>query len=46
MKEWNQKSMQSLKNEDRERKCPECGSKNLEYDKGELICKKCGLVIE
>jgi transcription initiation factor TFIIB len=30
------------------KKCPECGSENLLhlYDKGEIICKECGLVIE
>ncbi|MEA3378946.1 MAG: transcription initiation factor IIB [Nanoarchaeota archaeon] len=30
------------------KKCPECGSTNLIYnkDKGEVICKNCGLVIE
>ncbi len=30
------------------KKCPECGSKNLIYDeqKGELVCKDCGLIIE
>lgn len=30
------------------RKCPECGSNNLTYnkDKGEVICKECGLVLE
>jgi transcription initiation factor TFIIB len=30
------------------KKCPECGSTNLLIDKehGELVCKKCGLVIE
>jgi len=27
------------------KKCPECGGE-LEYQKGELVCKKCGLVIE
>ncbi len=28
--------------------CPECGSKNLrmDYDRGELICEDCGLVID
>ena len=30
------------------KKCPECGSINLVYDeqKGEIICKDCGLIIE
>ena len=30
------------------KKCPECGSINLFYnrDKGEVICKDCGLVVE
>ncbi|MGM5483417.1 MAG: transcription initiation factor IIB [Nanobdellota archaeon] len=30
------------------RKCPECGSLNLMYNKnkGEVICKECGLVLE
>ncbi len=30
------------------KKCPECGSIHLSYDeqKGEVICKECGLVIE
>jgi transcription initiation factor TFIIB len=30
------------------KKCPECGSINLFYnnDKGEIICKDCGLVVE
>lgn len=29
-------------------KCPECGSKELEYDekRGEIVCKNCGLVLE
>lgn len=42
----NPKSMQSVRMEDRVRKCPECGSDKLEYEKEELVCKKCGLVIE
>ncbi len=31
-----------------EKKCPECGSNNLKYDyaRGELVCMKCGLVID
>ncbi|USN45375.1 MAG: transcription initiation factor IIB [Candidatus Woesearchaeota archaeon] len=30
------------------KKCPECGSLNLSYhkEKGEIVCKDCGLVIE
>jgi|TARA_B100001971_G_C17789811_1_gene333947 transcription initiation factor TFIIIB Brf1 subunit/transcription initiation factor TFIIB len=28
------------------KKCPECGSKELEREKGELYCKKCGFVID
>jgi transcription initiation factor TFIIB len=30
------------------KKCPECGSTSLSYnsDKGEVICKECGLVLE
>ena len=41
-----EKSLQGLKSEDKVRKCPECGSTNLEFEGGELYCKKCGLVIE
>jgi len=26
--------------------CPECGSKNLAMDKGEVYCKDCGYVLE
>jgi len=40
------KSLQSLKMEERGKKCPECGSTDIEYQGSELICKKCGLVIE
>ena len=40
-----QKSLQGLKGEDVV-KCPECGSKDLVKDKGEIFCKKCGYVIE
>lgn len=42
----NKKSFQALAHEDEKKRCPECGSKNLEYQKGELICKNCSLVIE
>ncbi len=28
--------------------CPECGSRHLaqDYDRGELVCEECGLVID
>ncbi|UCH37447.1 MAG: transcription initiation factor IIB [Candidatus Bathyarchaeota archaeon] len=37
------KSIRSLST----RKCPECGSDNLveDYDMGEIICRRCGLVV-
>ena len=39
-----QKSMQGLKAEDT-KKCPECGSKDITKEKGEIYCNKCGFVI-
>ena len=41
-----EKTLQGLKAEDKVKKCPECGSIKVEYDNNELVCKKCGLVIE
>ena len=41
-----EKSLQGVKNEDKVRKCPECGSTDIEFDSGEFYCKKCGLVID
>jgi len=40
------KSLESLKHEERVRVCPDCGSKDIDFDKGETFCKKCGLVLE
>ncbi|MBS3102916.1 hypothetical protein J4458_05740 [Candidatus Woesearchaeota archaeon] len=40
------KSLESLKHEDRIRKCSDCGSRNIGYENGELYCKKCGLVLD
>lgn len=40
-----ERSLQRIKGEDT-RKCPECGSKDLVREQGELYCKKCGFVIE
>ena len=40
------KSLESLKHEERVRVCPDCGSTNIGFDKGESFCKKCGLVLD
>ena len=40
------KSLESLKHEDKIKTCPDCGSKQIGFDKGEIFCKKCGLVID
>ena len=40
-----QKSLQSLKGEENMR-CPECGSKHIAKDGGEIYCEKCGFVLE
>ncbi|MFH1054069.1 MAG: TFIIB-type zinc ribbon-containing protein [Candidatus Woesearchaeota archaeon] len=36
----------NLKNEDKDKICPECGSEEIEWQHSELVCKRCGLVIE
>jgi transposase len=41
-----EKSLQELQQEDNERKCPECGSKNIEVEGDEMFCKKCGYVFD
>lgn len=41
-----EKSLQGLKQEERCKKCPDCGSGDLEYQGSELICRKCGFVVE
>jgi len=43
---WAERSMERVKQEDRKRKCPDCGSEDIGYDNGELFCKKCGLVLD
>lgn len=40
------KSLQGLGYEDKERKCPDCGSSEIILDANEIICKKCGYVFE
>jgi len=46
MQGFNEISLQGIAHEETVNVCPDCGSKNLEYRKGELFCKKCGLLIE
>lgn len=41
-----EKSLQGINIEDKEKKCPECGSKNLVMQGHELLCADCGLIIE
>ncbi|MBI4739200.1 hypothetical protein HY772_06625 [Candidatus Woesearchaeota archaeon] len=41
-----EKSLQGVASEDKEKRCPECGSKNLVMQGHELLCKDCGLIIE
>jgi ribosomal protein S27AE len=41
-----EKSMEEVEHEDLQRKCPECGSTDIETDKEEYYCKKCGMVLE
>ena len=38
------KSLQAMKGEDTQ-VCPDCGSKDVTKEKGEIYCNKCGFVI-
>lgn len=40
-----QKSLDGLMAEDKKKKCPECGGE-IVFENEEMVCKKCGLVIE
>ncbi|MBI2650842.1 hypothetical protein HYX01_00010 [Candidatus Woesearchaeota archaeon] len=40
------KSLESLSREEKLNVCPDCGSKNIEFEKGERFCKRCGLVFD
>ncbi|MFH0978447.1 MAG: TFIIB-type zinc ribbon-containing protein [Candidatus Woesearchaeota archaeon] len=42
----NEHSLNDLKNEDKEKTCPECGSDSVVFENDELFCKKCGFVLE
>ena len=40
------KEAQSGPKEEKLVECPDCGCKEILYEKGERFCKKCGLVLE
>jgi len=40
------KSLQGLGYEDKAKKCPDCGSAEIIMSGNEVICKKCGYVLE
>ena len=42
----NQRTLETVKMEDFNRVCPDCGSTNIEYSNEEFFCKKCGLVLD
>ena len=42
----NVRSLETVKREDLNRQCPDCGSKDIEYANEEFYCKKCGLVLD
>ncbi|MBI2654306.1 hypothetical protein HYX02_05870 [Candidatus Woesearchaeota archaeon] len=42
----NVRSLETVKREDLNRECPDCGSKDIEYANEEFYCKKCGLVLD
>ncbi len=44
--QWSERSMDKIKQEGKKRICPDCSSEDIEYENGELFCKKCGLVID
>lgn len=41
-----EKPLQGLEHEEKIKKCPDCGSKDLGYKDEERYCKKCGLVFD
>jgi len=41
-----QRSLETVKGEDLNRECPDCGSTDIEYKNEEFYCKKCGLVLD
>ena len=41
-----QRSLETVKREDMNRVCYDCGSKDIDYANEEFYCKKCGLVLD
>ena len=42
----NHRTLETVKMEDLNRVCPDCGSTNIDYSNEEFFCKKCGLVLD
>jgi len=42
----NVRSLETVKREDLNRQCPDCGNTDIEYANEEFYCKKCGLVLD
>ena len=40
-----EKTFAEVRAEEKDKKCLECGGE-LVFEKGELVCKKCGLVLD
>ena len=40
------RSLETIKREDLNRVCADCGSKDIGYVNEEFYCKKCGLVLD
>jgi len=41
-----EKSMEGVQHEEFKRKCPECGSTDIDHANEEYYCTKCGMVLE
>ena len=38
--------LETVKREDLDRQCPDCGNTDIEYANEEFYCRKCGLVLD
>ena len=41
-----EKPLDEIQAEEKVRKCPDCGSRDIDNQNGEVFCKKCGLVLD